>query len=94
MDAKDLTLNIAVNLDRLARFSSEGRKGRVVQFLKDTDNYVTQLDQAPKTPQFEKTYLVFAKNYQELKKKPELNAEWAERALTWSNILTHRAKLA
>ena len=93
MDAKDLTLNIAVNLDRLSRFASEGRVGRVRQFLSDTDNYVQQLAKAPKREKFDKTFKNFSLEFTRLK-KDRLDEDWAERALTWSNILTHRAKLA
>lgn len=94
MGTQELTLNIAVNLDRVARFSIDGREGRVDQFLKDTDHYVNELKSAPKNPQFVKTYQNFIKEYTLLKKSQNHNQDWAEKVLTWSNILTHRAKLA
>ena len=33
MDAKDLTLNIAVNLGRIGRWACEGKQKRLNQFL-------------------------------------------------------------
>lgn len=94
MEAKDLTLNIAVNLNRVARFSMEGRNARVHQFLSDTDPYVNQLRTAKKKPRFVPTYQRFIQEYARLKKSKNYNEGWAELALTWSNVLTHRAKLA
>ena len=40
MDAKELTLNIAVNLGRLCRWAMEGRRARLDQFLAETEEYV------------------------------------------------------
>jgi len=93
MDAKDLVLNIAVNMGRLAKWAVEGKYARIKQFISDTDIYVEQLDRAQQSERFKPTYLAFRKKFEELKKnKP--NEIWAEDALTWANILTHRAKLA
>ena len=94
MNARDLILNIAVNLGRLSKFALEKREQRLHQFLKDTDYYVEQLKNVPKTDQFNPTYQCFMKKFQELKNDVRLDEDWAEDALTWANILTHRAKLA
>lgn len=94
MGTQELTLNIAVNLDRVSRFSAEGRENRVDQFLNDTDFYVSELKGAPKNPQFINTYKIFIKEYAKLRSSQNRTDDWAEKALTWSNILTHRAKLA
>lgn len=93
MNAKDLVLNIAVNMGRLSRWAMEGKYSRIKQFISDTDTYVEQLDKTQQNEKFKPTYLAFRKKFEELKKsKP--NESWAEDALTWANILTHRAKLA
>ncbi len=94
MNAEEITLNIAVNLGRLARWVSEGKSARVGQFLDETDHYVGQLDMADKNKKFEKTFESFKKNFSELKKNDNHDEAWAEQALTWSNILAHRAKFA
>jgi len=40
MDAREIILNIAVNLGRLCRWAMEGRKERVEQFLAQTEEYL------------------------------------------------------
>lgn len=94
MNAQDLTLNIAVNLGRISRWAVEGKEARIRQFLAETENYLTELRAAPKSKRFEPTFATFEKRFQYLKNNIALNEEWAEEALTWANILTHRAKLA
>ena len=49
MDAQELTLNIAVNLGRLGRWAYEGRRARLDQFMKETEEFVIQLEKAPKS---------------------------------------------
>ena len=94
MNAKELTLNIAVNLGRLCRWCMEGRRARVDQFLMETQEYVQALDAAPKSARFLPTYEWFKKDFDVLRLNVEMNADWAESTLTWANILTHRAPLA
>lgn len=94
MNAKDLTLNIAVNLGRISRWAMEGKKSRLEQFLSDTDFYIHQLDDTPKNERFIKTFNLFKEKFDILKNNIHLDEMWAEEMLTWANILTHRAKLA
>lgn len=94
MDAQELTLNIAVNLGRVARWASEGRLSRVNQFLEETEGYIRELEDSPKSQRFTPTFEAFKKAFGKLKSETKLNDLWAEDALTWANILTHRAKLA
>ena len=61
MDAKEITLNIAVNLGRLCRWSMEGRRARVDQFLVETQEYLKALEAAPKSTRFLPTYEWFKK---------------------------------
>lgn len=89
-----MTLNIAVNLGRLGRWAYEGRLNRLNQFLEETDRYVRQLEQSPKSLRFQKTFDVFIKTFYELKSDVRLDSAWAETMFTWANILTHRAGLA
>lgn len=93
MDAKELTLNIAVNLGRLCRWSMEGRRSRVDQFLAETEEYVKALDAAPKSARFLPTYEWFKKDFESLSRNIRMDADWAESMLTWANILSHRASL-
>ena len=93
MNARELTLNIAVNMGRLCRFAADKRTTRVNQFLNETQIYIDQLEQTPKNEKFIPTYLQFKTKFSELKNNVVLDDKWAESALTWANILTHRAKL-
>ncbi|MFH1022971.1 MAG: hypothetical protein V1809_06240 [Planctomycetota bacterium] len=94
MNAQELTLNIAVNLGRLARWAMEGNRARIEPFLVETADYIRQLESAPRQPGFEKTFRVFSVEFERLKNNLTLDEIWAEDVLTWANILTHRAKLA
>ncbi|OGX23800.1 MAG: hypothetical protein A2787_05755 [Omnitrophica WOR_2 bacterium RIFCSPHIGHO2_01_FULL_48_9] len=94
MDAKELTLNIAVNLGRLCRWAMEGRRARVDQFLAETEGFVKALEAAPKSVRFMPTYEWFKKDFELLSHNVQMDANWAESMLTWANILTHRAALA
>ncbi len=93
MGAKELTLNIAVNLGRLCRWSMEGRRARVDQFLVETEEYLKALELAPKSARFLPTYEWFKKDFTILSHNVRMDADWAESMLTWANILTHRASL-
>ncbi|MBU1031920.1 hypothetical protein KKE03_03305 [Patescibacteria group bacterium] len=94
MNARELTLNIAVNLGRISRWAMEGKQIRISQFLEETAGYLKELENSPRNPRFEKTYQLFKNSFSVLKNNPKLNYEWAEDMLTWANILTHRSKLA
>jgi len=94
MNAQDITLNIAVNLGRLGRWALEGKEARMKQFLVETEDYLKQLEDAPKSNRFLKTFESFKRVFAILKGNVKLDQDWAENAFTWANILTHRAKLA
>ena len=94
MNAQDLTLNIAVNLGRVSRWAMEDKKARIDQFLLETEDYLNQLEDTPKSQKFQPTFETFKKRFYILKNNVGLNEAWAEDTLTWANILTHRAKLA
>jgi len=93
MNAREIILNIAVNLGRLCRFAMEGRKERVEQFLTQTEGYLKDLESAPKSNRFIPTYEWFRSDFERLSHDVHMNADWAESMLTWANILTHRASL-
>lgn len=94
MTAQDLVLNIAVNLGRLSRWSTEGRAERIEQFLKETEEYLNQLESVQVTDKFRPTLNRFKQELTILKKEQVTSYDWAEKTLTWANILQHRAKLA
>ena len=94
MNAQEITLNIAVNLGRLGRWALEGKEARIKQFLTETEDYLNQLEEAPKKARFSKTFESFKNGFNILRNDVRCDETWAENALTWANILTHRAKLA
>ena len=94
MDAKDLVLNIAVNLGRVSRWAMEGKRARIMQFMDETQNYLELLEKTKVSAKFYPTLELFKEKFSKLKNNIELNDIWAEDALTWANILQHRAKLA
>lgn len=94
MEAKEITLNIAVNLGRLCRWAMEGRKGRLEQFLSETQDYMKALEAAPKSDRFLPTYQWFKEDFEALSHDVRMDEDWAEAMLTWANILSHRAQLA
>ena len=93
MEARELTLNIAVNLGRLCRWAIEGRQLRVEQFLSETEEYLNALETTVKSPRFLPTYEWFKSDFVRLRREVRMDADWAESMLTWANILTHRASL-
>jgi hypothetical protein len=93
MQAREITLNIAINLGRLCRWSMEGRRSRVDQFLAETEQYLKELEVAEKSSRFLPTYEWFKKDFKLLSSNVQMDANWAESMLTWANILTHRASL-
>lgn len=94
MNAKELILNIAVNLGRLCRWAMEGRKARVDQFLAQTEGYLNILESLPKSSRFMPTYEWFKRDFERLSHDVRMDVDWAESMLTWANILSHRASLA
>jgi hypothetical protein len=93
MDAREITLNIAVNMGRLCRWAMEGRRARVEQFLAETEGYVEALEKTSKSNRFLPTYEQFRRDFEALRNDVRMDPDWAETALTWANILSHRASL-
>lgn len=100
MDKKAKILDIAMNLNRVGNWAADGyqaKRKRILTFLDQTTNYIKSLEPADFTDPFKKTFSKFEKEYLKLekegKKGPEDTLLWAEKMMTWGNILTHRAKL-
>lgn len=93
-------LNIATNMGRIGGWtfdSYDAKRKLITRFLDETDIFVRDLENEKISEKFRPTLEMFKKEFYRLKSE-EVNQEnklaWAERALTWANILTHRAKLA
>ncbi|MEK7616744.1 MAG: hypothetical protein AAB414_01690 [Patescibacteria group bacterium] len=92
-------LNISVNLSRLSQWVFEGydkRRQLIDKFMKQTENFLADLDKQNISNAFESTLERVREKFAYLKKTIGTQEKrlWAEEALTWANILQHRAKLA
>lgn len=99
MDNRSIILDIAMNLNRVGNWAADGydgKKGRIKTFLGNTTQYIRKIDQISLNPSFRKTYNWFIKDYPKLEeeglKGPNDSLKWAEKMMTWGNILTHRSK--
>lgn len=97
---KQQVLDIAMNLTRMGNWAADGFDGkqkRIELFLEQTRGYVEVLQNAQFPSRFTQTMKafrpIFAALYKEGKTKPADVEAWAERMMTWGNILTHRASL-
>jgi len=100
MDNKQIILDIAVNLNRIGNWAADdyfGKQKRIQTFLYNTDQYIKSLDKNSYKSPFNKTLSEFLIEYDLLKRegleKPLDTNYWAEKMMTWGNILTHRSKL-
>lgn len=100
MDTKAKILDIAMNLNRIGNWAADdfdGKKNRIQLFLDQTTRYIQSVHSSSLTKNFNKTFNRFKKVYQRLeqtgKKGPSDRLAWAEKMMTWGNILTHRARL-
>lgn len=93
-------LNISVNMARIAYWTADSldtKKQLIAKFMDQTTGFVVDLNHQNISKNFIPTLLRFKKEFAKLKseKITEKNRlAWAEKALTWANILQHRAKLA
>ena len=92
-------LNISVNLSRLSQWVYEGYEKRpelIDKFMNQTENYLADLDKQKISKDFRPTLERVKSEFSSLKETihGQNRRYWAENALTWANILQHRAKLA
>lgn len=93
-------MDIAMNLARIGNWAADDfdkKEKRIAMFLDQTDIYLQDIDMSlyPKTTQ--QTLTRFIQVFHVLRTKlPHATNErllWAEDMLTWSNILTHKARV-
>lgn len=73
----------------------EEREELINKFLKQTENFLNDLDTQKISEEFKPTLERLKKEFAILKRSvnKQDKRHWAEKALTWANILQHRAKL-
>lgn len=93
-------MDISVNLARIGNWTADnldGKKSLIQRFLSQTEEYVDDLKKRDISEDTRLLLSRFYETFEELKNEKVTSRnkdEWAERALTWANILQHRAKLA
>lgn len=100
MDQKAKILDIAMNLNRIGNWAADDfnkKRKRIDTFLDQTSGYIDSLDKDSFEGKFKKTLDKFLAEYSKLersaKEGPKDTLSWAETAMTWGNILTHRSRL-
>ncbi|KKQ34299.1 MAG: hypothetical protein US51_C0044G0005 [Microgenomates group bacterium GW2011_GWA2_37_6] len=100
MDTKSKILDIAMNLNRVGNFAADGyaiKQKRIKMFLDQTSDYISSVSQDDLPTSLKGTYLNFLNQYKNLEQEGRIGPKdellWAEKMMTWGNILTHRASL-
>jgi len=100
MDTRAKVLDIAMNLNRMGNWAADdysGKRERIKTFLGNTTVHLRSLDNLAFPSPFAETFSDFTNVYSSLEKEglkgPEDPMAWAEKMMTWGNILTHRSKL-
>ena len=100
MDTKTKILDIAMNLNRIGNWAADdygAKKQRIKTFLGNTTQYMRNIKGETFPSSFEPTFERFKREYPKLEKEglnhPKDPLYWAEKMMTWGNILTHRSKL-
>ncbi|MDD5416223.1 MAG: hypothetical protein PHE48_04445 [Candidatus Daviesbacteria bacterium] len=93
-------LNVSVNMARLSEWIADSyisHKSLIDIFIKQTENYLDDLSDQNISEDFKPTLIKFQADFKKFRNEVKNEKEklyWAERILTWANILQHRAKLA
>lgn len=100
MNTKSKILDIAMNLTRIGNWAADGfriKQKRIKIFLNQTSEYLKSFEASNLKEPFKTTFIKFLQDFQNLEKEaksgPRDEIFWAEKMMTWGNILTHRAKL-
>lgn len=99
-DAQRTILDISVNLARISEWVAESYEPHtklINFFMKQNQKFLNELYILEVSSKFQPTLNRFKKEFQRLKRlkiTEDNKLSWAEKALTWANILQHRAKLA
>lgn len=94
-------MDIAMNLARIGNWAADdfdGKKKRIALSLQQTDRYIRNIQLNTYPESTKKIFTRFKKVFNSLRiQTPTILQErlfWAEDILTWSNILTHKARLS
>jgi hypothetical protein len=93
-------MDIAMNLGRIGNWAADdfdGKRKRIATFIEQTNAYINDLSTVSYPKATQQALARFTKEFSALQARSPYKADdrlrWAEAMLTWSNILTHRAKI-
>jgi len=89
-------LNISVNMARMGELVlkfGDGKSELVQKFMDQTESYLKDLDSQNISAEFKHTLDRFKLEFEKLKQGTSNKNLWAERAITWGDILQIRARL-
>ncbi len=93
-------MDIALNLARIGNWAADdfdGKEKRIKMFLDQTRGYLNDLDITayPESTQqaLARFFQVFTVLHERTPSTLEERLRWADTILTWSNILTHKARI-
>ncbi|MEK7573482.1 MAG: hypothetical protein AAB531_03585 [Patescibacteria group bacterium] len=97
ISTKDKILDISLNLARVGNWTADAydqKKQLIARFMVQTQDYINNLSDKELNSLTRPVFKRFKKEFQDLrteKIEDENKYSWAERALTWANILQHRS---
>lgn len=92
-------MDVSLNLARIGDWTADNfanKKALIARFLLQTEGYVNDLMKLNVSEDMQQLLRQFYEAFEKLKNEKVTSKnkdEWAERALTWANILQHRATL-
>lgn len=97
-EMRNKVLDIAMNLNRIGNWAADDlteKKKRIDFFLDQTTRHIESLDTLLFSKRFKTTFNQFVKEYNTVieNRNSKDSLAWAEKLMTWGNILTHRSKL-
>ena len=100
MSTEDTLLAVAMNLTRMGNWAADDYRAKqklIITFMEQTSSDVATLRSGTFGERFGKTFAMFDREFRALETEardiPINTNVWAEKMMTWGNILTHRAKL-
>ncbi len=100
ISARERIMDISLNLARIGNWTADSydeKKNLINRFILQTDEYIDEISGNILNKELNSIFQKFIAEFEKLKRESVNRSnkeEWAERALTWANILQHRAKLA
>ncbi|KKU83218.1 hypothetical protein A2973_05725 [Candidatus Gottesmanbacteria bacterium RIFCSPLOWO2_01_FULL_49_10] len=93
-------MDIAMNLSRIGNWAADdfdGKQKRITIFLEQTNSYLRGIDITAYPKSTQEALTRFEQAFNTLRtQSPHTSEErlrWADTVLTWSNILTHKARI-